>query len=140
MSRRYPGQRAIRITARTLHIACAVMVLGAEVYGGESGSWGVALAITGLVIIADDLYKYGIDWLRYVHGWAVLIKVALVIVGATFPQWMELCLWVALVVGGLISHAPGAIRQYPLWGTPGPCATRQRARCATGLQTRSPDP
>ena len=127
--RRYPGQRPLRIAIRTLHIAAAVMVLGAVVFSGDPGSWTYILVFSGLGIVADDLYRYGLDWLRYLQGWCVLIKVGLLIVGTLHPPVLGTCLWTALVIGALISHAPGEIRQYAFWGPPGPCATRKSTPC-----------
>jgi len=116
ISRRYRGQRALRITLRTLHIASAVMVLGAIVFGHEPTAWKWALAGSGVGILADDLYKYGVAWLRWLQFWAVALKVGLVILGLAWGPAIQPGHWVALVVGSFISHAPGAIRHRALWG------------------------
>ena len=127
--RHYPGQRTLRITARTLHIASVAVVLGAVLFEGEPGGWLYTLVFSGLAIVADDFYRYGVDWLRYLQGWGVLLKIGLLIVGTLHIELLEACLWTALVIGSVLSHAPGSIRQKALWGAPGPCATRKKAPC-----------
>ncbi len=123
-TRRYPGQRALRIALRTAHIGCAVGTLGAALYGGEAGWWPAGLILSGAGIAADDLYRYGADWFRYVQGMTVLVKLGLVTLGAALPGLLLPSLWLALILGSLVSHAPGRIRQAALWGPPGPCADR----------------
>ncbi|MCB9763520.1 MAG: hypothetical protein H6739_27380 [Alphaproteobacteria bacterium] len=123
-ARRYPGQRALRITLRTAHIGCAACTLGAALHGAEAGLWPAALVLTGAGIVADDLYRYGGDWLRFLQGQVVLLKLGLATLGAAVPSLLLPCLWAALILGGVISHAPGRVRQAALWGPPGPCANR----------------
>ena len=115
-ARRYPCQRALRIAARTLHIASAVMVLGAIVFGQEPTAWKWALALSGSVIMADDLYRYGWAWFRWLQFWAVATKIGLVWLGLVWDAALEPGHWVALIIGSLISHAPGKWRHYALWG------------------------
>jgi len=122
MGKKYRGQRALRIALRTLHIGAGSMVLGAAHFGGEYGDWLVLLVFSGGGIVVDDFIRHGWDWLRFVHGWAVLIKFGLLGLGLAVPGLLIPCLWAALILGSLISHAPGKIRQAALWGPPGPCA------------------
>jgi hypothetical protein len=121
---RYRGQRWVRIALRTLHIAAAAMVIGAAAYGGSWGIWPELLALSGAGIVADELLKYGLDWLRYLQAWVVLAKVGLCAFGALHPEWLLHALFLALVLGSVISHAPGRVRQFALRGTPGPCGQR----------------
>ncbi|MCB9765224.1 MAG: hypothetical protein H6739_35950 [Alphaproteobacteria bacterium] len=136
-ARRYPGQRALRIALRTAHIGCAACTLGAAQFGAEAGWWPAGLVLTGAGIVGDDLYRYGADWLRFVQGQVVLLKLGLVTLGAAVPSLLLPCLWTALILGGVISHAPGRIRQAALWGPPGPCAERGRG-AAKAASTASP--
>ena len=121
MQRRFPGQRALRIMVRTVHIGCAAMFLGALTFVGHPGAWGEALLWSGAALIAEELYRYGFAWFRWLQAWVVMGKLCLfalaIVHGGTAAAWA------ALVLGGLISHAPGRVRQLPLWGSPGPCAT-----------------
>ena len=127
MPRKYRGQRAIRITLSTLHIGAGSMVLGAAYFGGpgaDYGDWLPLLVFSGGGIVVDDIVRHGWDWLRFVHGWVVLVKFALLLLGLTVSGLLIPALWTALILGSLISHAPGKIRQAALWGPPGPCAER----------------
>ena len=121
---RYPGQRWVRIALRTLHIAAAAMVIGAAVHDGAYGPWPDLLALSGLAIVADELYKGGLDWIRYLHAWVVIGKVGLAVYGALHLEHLLPCLFAALVLGSVISHAPGKVRQFAFWGEPGPCARK----------------
>ncbi len=100
------------------------MVIGAAAYGGSWGIWPELLALSGAGIVADELLKYGLDWLRYLQAWVVLAKVGLCAFGALHPEWLLHALFLALVLGSVISHAPGRVRQFALRGTPGPCGQR----------------
>lgn len=133
-ARRFPGQRALHIGVRTIHIATAGVTLGAATLGVDPGSWAGLALLSGLVLLADDLFRYGDHWLRFVQAWAILLKLALLGLGMARPEWMAASLWAAVVVGGVISHAPGEVRQRALWGEDGPCAKRR----ATGEACRAP--
>lgn len=122
---RFPGQRALHILVRTAHIGASSMVLGSVMLGVAPGGWVLAAGLTGLYLISDDVYKYGADWFRFLQSWAIALKLLALFIGALIPAALPACLWTALILAGLISHAPGAIRQYPLWGEPGPCAQRK---------------
>ena len=132
MTRRFPGQRALRIAVRTAHIAAAVVLLGAVTWGHDPGASLLAVLLTGFLLVADDLYRYGPDWFRWVQSWVILGKLLVVALAATEP-W---ALWTALVLGSVISHAPGTVRQRPLWGRPGPCAVKGSRSAAPGLRGR----
>lgn len=114
--RSYPGQRVVQIGVRTAHIAAAAMILGAIAFGGESGVWHAILVLSGLVIVADDAYRYGSPYFRYVQSWVILLKVALLLVAAVCTGFLLAAIWLNLVIGSIISHAPARIRHYCLWG------------------------
>jgi hypothetical protein len=131
--RRFSGQRELRVVVRTVHIASAAMVLGPGALSANVDSWARALFLSGLLLIADELFRYGLHWFRWTHAWVVLGKVGLVGVGALHPDLAASMGWAALILGALISHASGSIRQRAVWGPPGPCALRTKveARCGT---------
>ncbi len=79
--------------------------------------------LTGLALVAEDVFKGGWDYVRYLQSWAILAKLLLLIAAMAWPALLVPALWCALIIGSVISHAPGAVRQFPLWGEPGPCAT-----------------
>lgn len=107
-------------------------LFGGFLYGAQPAGSLVLLLVSGGVIVADDLYKYGIDWLRFVQGWAVLLKMVLLIIALVLPSLAVPGLVAAIIVGGVVSHAPGKVRQAALWGTPGPCARRDGAPVGAG--------
>jgi len=119
--------RAIRIGLRPLPIGAVAMVLGAVAFGGNAGSWWSLLVLSGGGIIASDLYKHGIDWFGYACGVAALAKFALLFVGLLLPSLMLPCLWGCLIIGAVISHAPGSVRHAGVLGRPGPCSTPRGA-------------
>lgn len=126
--RRFRGQRALHVVVRTAHIAAAGITLGGVTLGADPGAWAPAAGLTGAALVADDLYRYGEHWFRYTQSWVILLKLALLWGAAARPEHLGPALWAALVLGGLISHAPGFVRQHALWGPPGPCAHKARGR------------
>ena len=133
--RRYTGQRAVHIAVRTAHIGAAGVVLGGVTLGADVGVWPRLALLTGLALVADDVYRYGEDWLRYAQAWAILGKLVLLGIGVLHPALLAPAVWSAVVIGGVIAHAPGAVRQAALWGEAGPCAskgTRPVRACRVG--------
>ena len=115
-------RRYVRISFRTLHIAAAVGVIGGALYGAWPRVWFVLLFGSGVVLAIDDVAKLGVDYFRYVQGWASVVKLACLVVGLAVPDTLVPLCWIALVIGSIVSHAPGRFRQYALWGKRGPCA------------------
>jgi hypothetical protein len=120
--RRYPGQRWLRIAFRTLHIAAAAMLLGAAHYASPADALGsdfVALLVgSGAAILLDDAYRYGGKWVRMAQFWVAVVKVALLAIGLLVPGALIVCLWAALLLGSVISHASGEVRHFRVWGPP----------------------
>lgn len=117
----FPGQRALRIVLRTVHIAAIGWLLGAAIYQAPSEGPVLATMLSGGAMVVEALARYGADWLRFVGSWVVLCKLALLV----FALWSGMPLWpllLALVLGSVISHAPGRVRQHALWGEDGACA------------------
>ena len=85
----------MRITLRTFHIAGAVMVLGAIAWGHEPEAWAWVLVVSGLGIMADDFYKYGLAWVRWLQFWVVAVKIGLVILGLAWAAALEPGHWAA---------------------------------------------
>lgn len=131
MANRFSGQRALRIALRTLHIGAAGVVLGASTLGVAAGPWWLYAIATGMAMVAEELYRHGPDWIRYLQAWTILTKLAVLVIASRHPSWAAPALWISLALGSVIAHAPGALRQYPLWGPPGPCA-RPKLPSSTG--------
>ena len=125
MSRKYRGQRWIRIGLRTVHIAAASVVGGGAFYGHPANGWAGLLVASGGAIVLDDVYKYGGDYFRYLQSWAVIVKLVLLWIGLVSGSLL-FCLALALVIGSVVSHAPGYVRQHAFWGPNGPCADKER--------------
>lgn len=117
MPRRSDPHRWLSIGIRTLHLASVVGVFSAP----SPDAWAALLLGSGALLIADDLWRFGLDWLRWVQAWVILGKLGVFGVCALAGHPV-VGLWAALVLGSLISHAPGALRHAPLLGAPGPCA------------------
>ena len=113
----FPGQRVVRISARTVHIGAVAVLLGAAQLGraGEVGAWvWPALIGSGGAIILDDIYRWrGYLW-RMAQLWVLLAKFALLYVAMSVPSLLLPCLWGALLLGSVVSHAPGSVRHYDL--------------------------
>ncbi len=124
MSRRFRGQRGIRTMVRTAHIGGVVVFMGAILGGGFSVVGGVVLGLTGVYLVVDQLIRDGSAHIRFAVFWAVVLKISALTVGFLHAAWLVPCLWFCLIVGGLISHAPGSVRHFSLWGEGGPCARR----------------
>jgi len=100
------------------------MMLGAAHFdspqaAAQSDFVGLLLG-SGAGILFDDIYRYGQRWVQMLQFWAALTKVALFVVGVLFPELLIGCMWAALVVGSVISHAPGEVRHFRLWGADAP--------------------
>lgn len=109
---RYPGQRVVRIAARTVHIGAAGMLLGAAAFHQPADPWWEVVMLSGLVIIGDDLYKWGALYMRMVQFWVIVLKLGIVALGGLHPDLLFPCLWVVLVCGSVVSHMPGRFRHY----------------------------
>jgi hypothetical protein len=118
----WDARRAMRVSVRTLHIAAVVGVLGGALYGAWPRAWFVLLFASGVVLAIDDFAKLGLDYFRFVQGWAAVVKLACLMVGLAAADLLVPLCWIALVIGSIVSHAPGRFRQYALWGKQGPCA------------------
>ena len=111
----YRGQRALRIAARTAHIGAVGMLLGAVAFHQPVGPWpGLAIA-SGLVIVGDDLFKWGTLYLRMLQAWVIIAKLGLLALGVAFPNLLLLSMWGVLVLGSVVSHAPGRLRHRRLF-------------------------
>ncbi len=122
---KYKGQRWLRIGARTVHLVSVVFVGGNAVVGRPLDEGAVAmLVLSGGTLLADDFVRYGIHVVRFLQFWAVVCKIALLSLALAAPDWTLQLLVGAIVVGSIISHAPGKVRQWALAGEPGPCAVK----------------
>lgn len=136
--RRFRGQRALRIAFRTLHLGAVAMLLGSAVFADGLGPWLEAVLLTGGLLVGEELYRYGSDWFRWLQSWVVLGKLALLVCVFALPAYQVPALWAALVMGSVISHAPGWVRQYGLIGEAGPCAAKPARSLLPDERRRTP--
>jgi hypothetical protein len=121
MPRRSTVHRHLAVLVRTAHLGGVVGVFAAAWRGAPAGPWADLLLASGVALVADDLYRFGWGWLRWTQSWVLLVK--LVAFGALYALDQPLAgLWVALVLGSVVAHAPGNLRHAALIGEPGPCA------------------
>jgi hypothetical protein len=120
--RKFSGQRPLRIAIRTIHIASVVLFFGAFLYGESPRASGMALVLSGAYLMADQVYRDGRDYFRYLSFWVIFIKILVFAFALYFREYMVLALWVVLALGSLVSHAPGSFRHYSIFGEKGPCA------------------
>ncbi len=116
--RSFPGERAVRIGLRTIHIGAASILYGAVMLGVQTNldaAWGVA-AGTGMAIMSDDLWRYGYPYLRSMMFWGILLKLSGLLVAAWKPSLAFYSLNLTLLLGSVISHMPGKFRYKMLWG------------------------
>ena len=120
----YPMDRLIRDLARTAHLGAMAWWLGAELSGGAVSFAPAAVLVTGGALMGLQLHRAGPDALGHLSTWVVFVKLGLAFVAVIAPSLSLPALLAALLFGGLISHAPGAVRQAAVFGAPGPCARR----------------
>jgi hypothetical protein len=136
---KYRGQRWLRIGARTVHLISVMFVGANAVIGQPLDEQAIAVLVaSGMVLVGDDVVRYGSYVFRYLHFWAAVSKISLLSVALVQPEWTLSCLIAAVVVGSVISHAPGAVRHWSFVGEPGPCA-KKAARRDSPLPSEHPE-
>jgi len=113
-TRSFRGERALKIAARSIHIAAMGLVLGGVAWAVPGHALDTALAVTiasGSVLMGVDLWKDG-GYLVQGNGVAVLLKLALLALGLAFPAARLGCCLAATVVASVGSHMPRAWRHW----------------------------
>lgn len=139
-TRRPKSHRALRIGARTVHLgAMAFVLVPMAMELPVSHAALVLLVASGMVMVLDDFNKNGFELFRYLQFWAVVAKACLLMAALALPAAAGPWAVTALVLGSVVSHAPGRVRQFALFGPPGPCAQdKGPGPIATDLQRRTP--
>ena len=110
--RSFPFRRGLRTILRALHVLTTGVLLGGHVFGQAPEVlmlWLWASVISGLLLFATDLHA-SCAIVFEVRGFAVFIKILLLLL---VPVWWELrvpLLITVLVIGVVSSHLPGAYR------------------------------
>ncbi len=116
--RHLPGQRSIKIVLRGFHVLCAGVLTGAYLFEVESElrmAWLLATLITGLLILAVDLFESG-AFLLQTRGAVLLLKILLLAGLSSFGGYKGLVLCLIVVVSVISSHAPSKVRYFVLLG------------------------
>ena len=112
----FPGQRVVRIAARTLHIVTMALVLGGMAYAVPATALEVpfVLAIlSGMLLLGMELWKSP-SCLHQGSGVAILLKLALLLLGQWFPAARIECYLAATIIASIGAHMPKAWRHWSL--------------------------
>jgi len=110
-----PGTRAISIALRTLHLAAFGILLGGHAFGVEAEKLLPYLYLTilsGLGLIALEVYAAGLYWLFLGKGIMVLVKLAILLVIPFFWEARVVLLLLVVGIASVGSHMPSRYRHY----------------------------
>jgi len=114
-ARRLPGSRAWSITFRTLHLAAFGVLLGGHAFAVEADKLLPYLYLTilsGIGLIALEMYAVGLYWLFLGKGLMVLAKLGILLAVPFFWEQRLALLLVVVVVASVGSHMPARFRHY----------------------------
>ncbi|WP_415889127.1 hypothetical protein ACMXYV_14305 [Neptuniibacter sp. SY11_33] len=116
--RSIPAKRWLGISLRTIHLVGIAGLAGAYLFQQPESSWYPYLLMTlvsGFLMAAMEVYGDGI-WLIQLRGTAIGIKLLLL---STVFWWFEqpnaYIYFLAIIISGIVSHAPGKLRYYSIW-------------------------
>src|SRR3990172_1401272 len=110
-----PRSRAMSIALRTLHLAAFGMLLGGHAFGVEAERLLASLYLTilsGLGLMALEIYAVGLYWLILGKGIMVLVKLALLLVIPFFWEARVALLLLVMGIASVGSHMPARYRHY----------------------------
>ena len=114
-SRSFKGQRWVNIIMRSIHLMGISGVGAAFLYDIPNEQWLPFMILTvtsGSIMIMLETWNNGI-WLIQLRGISTLIK--LVLLSTTFFVGMNAyILLIIILISGVMSHAPGKVRYYPV--------------------------
>jgi hypothetical protein len=106
--------RTVKVAARTVHIVAMALMLGGVAYAAPVAALTLPLAFTvasGLLLFGLDLWKSG-NWLTQGGGVAVLLKLALLALGQSFPAARFECYLAATSIASIGAHMPKSWRHW----------------------------
>ncbi|WP_210396920.1 hypothetical protein [Motiliproteus sediminis] len=116
--RELPGGRWTRIGLRTLHLVGVAGVGGAYLYPIDPALWHPYLLLTllsGAALLLSEVWSHGI-WLIQLRGLFIALKCVTLGLGLLLPATAAPgVLITAVVISGVIAHAPGRFRYYSPW-------------------------
>lgn len=115
--RTFPGRRWVMTGLRSAHLVGVGGIGGAYLYEGPREIWMPFLVLTlvsGILMTALELWSSRY-WLVEVRGLAIAIKIALLGLVRVIDQFEAIAFIVAIVISGVVAHAPAAVRYYSVW-------------------------
>jgi len=112
--RTFRGMRVVKVAARTVHIVAMALVFGGMAYAAPARLLVLPLAFTGasgLLLFGLDLWKSG-ACLYQGSGVAVLLKLALLALGQSFPAARFECYLAATSIASIGAHMPKSWRHW----------------------------
>jgi len=116
--RRYPGQRWVKMLARSAHVVFSGVYLGSLVFQVEPATrlpWFLAVMLSGLLMICLDLYESG-AFLLQLRGLVTAVKLVLL---ALLPTFGAMGVWIIAGIAFcsvISSHASSSVRYFLIWG------------------------
>ncbi len=110
-----PGARALSIALRTLHLVAFGVLLGGHTFAVDPEKLLLSLYLTilsGLGLIALEIYAVGLYWLVLGKGIMVLLKLALLLLIPFFWEARAPLLLLVVVIASVGSHMPARYRHY----------------------------
>ncbi|MFQ5803696.1 MAG: hypothetical protein ACE5JQ_12435 [Candidatus Methylomirabilales bacterium] len=110
-----PGARAWSIAFRTLHLAAFGLLLGGHAFSVGTEKLLPYLWLTilsGLGLIALEVYAAGLYWLFLGKGIMVLIKLGILLAVPIFWEQRLALLLLVVVIASVGSHMPARFRHY----------------------------
>ena len=111
------GSRVMSIALRTLHLAAFGMLLGGHAFALDSDRLIPYLWVTivsGLGLIALEIYAVGLYWVFLGKGIMVLVKLALLLVIPFFWEARVALLLLVMGIASIGSHMPARYRHYSI--------------------------
>lgn len=112
-----PGARAWSIAFRTLHLAAFGLLLGGHAFSVDTEKLFPYLWLTilsGLGLIALEVYAAGLYWLFLGKGIMVVVKLGILLAVPLFWEQRLALLLLVVVVASVGSHMPARFRHYSL--------------------------
>ena len=106
--------RTLRTTLRSLHVLAFTAYTGGQLYSVPSELLAPALAAvlgTGSLFMLFEISRAPV-WLHQLRGVGTYLKLALLASTAVFWEQRQGILALIVVIGVVISHAPGSFRYY----------------------------
>ena len=114
--RTFHGMRVVKVAARTVHIVAMALVLGGLAYAAPVTAIELPLVLTvlsGMLLLGIELWKNG-TCLVQGSGVAVLLKLALLLLGQWFPAARFECYLAATTIASIGAHMPKSWRHWSL--------------------------